>query len=684
MTTRALLLTFAVLFCGALAGAPSASRAQAIDTSHWDAYLDYAYVYSSAEPSALEERLGEYGREAGMTLSDYVGIQSRALRSDTGSHDERLQRRVAVAHLLRYLAEREPRHLDQAVETIASFRDQRGRHENLYWYHYIHAHRALEKGHAGDFTRSVLALWSDVVVPLESPYDTLQALSLSQSPNSGFVAAIPYVFENVARLVLIRSQEMGIHRELDPLAAVVRMLADGRVGAHPEAVPRDASSKDYLDRIIQRLDGPESDSGSLTFTLALFEAGKHHDRARSLLASEGLSDETIKAIGVASGAYQTALNLAQTVQGQAAVYARVLRQLGEVYAAKQRLGVDPYLENPFTIEGAIGVYDELQRDGAGEGWKRLGFRSTGYESYIESMRGLWEEIQEASLNAADYYLTRAIAQPARSADHVRSAARTYSRYLDLFATYASTAGAEAVPDSAYFAAYEAARGYGDAFLAYASTNPTAAEIDLAAQRYLMALRTYPFDRQLWPSLASALERQGRASDYLALARPVADGVARSRHLDAWIQNGEPAADALATARRALSDELVVMYLGFANASGMEQLEASLDDLRARKRDLEAHLLSLANGEHSDGPGPAAPAADAAAISPVLQRAEREREMKEARELLARIESQLDARSRALPLFRATLDTDSLIGELRSQRGHPVHTLLRRMYGERRP
>jgi len=672
-----------VLVWSALSGAPAESRAQAIDTSRWDAYLDYAYVYSSAEPAALEARLDEYGREAGMTLAEYVGIQSRALRSDEAGRDERLLRRVAIAHLLRYLAEREPRHLDQSAEAVSGFRDQRGRHENLYWYHYIQAHRALEKGHAGDFTRSVLALWNEVVVPLESPYDTLQALSLSQSPNSGFVAAIPYVFENVARLVLIRSQEMGIHRDLDPLAAIVRMLADKRVGAHPEAIPREASSKDYLDRIIQRLDGPESDGGSLTFTLALFDAGRHHDRARSLLASEGLGDETIKAIGVASGAYQTALNLAQTVQGQAAVYTRVLRQLGEVYAAKQRLGVDPYVENPFTIEGAIGVYGELMRAGAGEGWKNLGFRQTGYDSYVESVRGLWEEIQEASLNAADYYLTRAIAQPARADDHVRSAARTYSRYLDLFNTYATSAGAEAVPDSAYFAAYEAARGYGDAFLAYASTSPTAGEVDLAAQRYLMAVRIYPFDRQLWPSLASALERQGRASDYLSLARPVADGVARSRHLDAWIQNREPEADSLATARRALSDELVVMYLGFANASGMEQLEASLEDLRARQRDLETQLLALAKGERSGEPGPAAPAADAAPAGSVLERAEREREMREARELLAKIEKQIEARSRALPLFKATLETDSLIGELRSQRGHPVHTLLRRMYSEHR-
>ena len=93
-----------------------------------------------------------------------------------------------------------------------------------------------------------------------------------------------------------------------------------------------ASSRAYLERIIERLEGPESDDGSLTFTLALFEATKNHEAARGLLASQGLNDETVKAMQRASGSYETALNRAATVQGRTAVYTRVLRQIGELYA----------------------------------------------------------------------------------------------------------------------------------------------------------------------------------------------------------------------------------------------------------------------------------------------------------------------------------------------------------------
>ena len=49
--------------------------------------------------------------------------------------------------------------------------------------------------------------------------------------------------------------------------------------------------------------------------MALFEATKYHDRARSLLASEGLSPETLKALRVSSGAYENALRRADTMQG---------------------------------------------------------------------------------------------------------------------------------------------------------------------------------------------------------------------------------------------------------------------------------------------------------------------------------------------------------------------------------
>ena len=47
------------------------------------------------------------------------------------------------------------------------------------------------------------------------------------------------------------------------------------------------------------------------------------------------------------------------------------------------------VEIPFTIEGALQVYTILHDARDGE-WRKLGFRTSGYEAYLESMRGLWE------------------------------------------------------------------------------------------------------------------------------------------------------------------------------------------------------------------------------------------------------------------------------------------------------
>jgi hypothetical protein len=663
-----------------------ASMASAEDDA-WAGYLDYAYVYSSADAEGLRSRLADYGREANIRLEDYVVKHDAGL---TRGGDEAATRRSAIAHLLLYLASGEPDELDRSVDAVRALEDRLTRAENRYWYHYVLAHRALEKGHRYDFVGEVLDLWLRVVTPLEAPYETLQTLSLSDSPNSGFVSALPYLYENVARMVLIRSQQMGVDRDLDPLGAIVRLLQDGRVGAHPDVIPVELTSRGYLERIVNRLDGPESDAGSLTFTLALFEASKYHDRARGLLASDGLTDETVEALRVASGAYESALNRARTLQGQGAVYTRVLRQLGEVYAAKQRLGVDPDIETSFSIEGAIEVYTQLQREGtreAPDAWHELGYASR--EQYVSAMHGLWVEIQEVSLNAADYYLTRAVENPHVADDHARSAARIYSRYLAFFHLFTKGERSPAVPEAAYFAAYEAARGYGDALLRFAPGRLSKKEMELATRRYVSALRLFPFDRDLWKSLTSALERRGLESRYLDMARPVAESVTRSRHVDGWISGDEVGARKIAILRSALADSQALIYMGFAEPSEIAELESSIEELRDRRDDVESQLVAMAKRRDSLGSSspasidPDAPPLPTAPGALALEVGTLDREIEDAKNLLERLEKQIAARTRALPLYKATLDADGLADELRAQRDHSLHTLLRRMYHEGR-
>jgi hypothetical protein len=643
------------------------ARADGERAQVWDGYLDYAYVYTSEEPEALGRRLAGYGREAGLPLDGYA---ARLAAAPAG--DDAARRRLAIAQLLLYLETGDAAHLERSVEAVRALDSKLGQRENRYWHHTVLAHEALEKGRRYDFVGELLDLWLEVIAPMETPYESLQKLSLGDSPSSGFVAALPHLQENVARLVLIRSQQMGIDDSLDPLAALVRLLDDGRIGAHPDVIPVSASSRDYLDRVLERLNGPESDAGSLTFTLALFEATSRHDEARALLAAEGFGAATLEAMRAASSAYETALNRADTLQGQCAVYTRVLRQIGEVYAAKQRLGVDPEIETPFSIEGAIAVYGELAR-GAGEREDELGYGATGHDSFVAALHGLWEEIQEATLNAASYYLAQSVAHPQVADEHSRNAARLYARYLAFFHEHAQAGDEQLVPDSAYFAAYEAAKGYGDALLRFAAGDPSEAEIERVIRRYQVAMRLFPFDRALWPALTDALARAGREREYLGLVQPVAESVTRSRSIDRWIERGEPGAEQIASLRNALSDSLVIMHLGFADAEGIDELERGLEDLRLRRLEAEARLATLERNGHAVEPGPLA----------LIAEQDREREMTEAGQLMERLDQQIAARSRALPLYREAVAADGLAGELRARRDHPGHALLRRLYHENR-
>ncbi|MEE9279631.1 MAG: hypothetical protein V3V67_05610 [Myxococcota bacterium] len=667
----------------------------AADPDPWEGYLEYAYVYSSADAASLAARLVEYGEQAGISLEKYA-----AARFESGfgaRRDERDHRHEAIAYLLLYLADGDVDHLERSVDAAHALENSLGRHENRYWAHYVLAHEALEKRDSEAFVQQILDLWLRVVSPLETPYETLRILSLSQAPSAGFAAALPYVYENIARMILIRSQEKWLDRGLDSLGAVVRMLHDGRVGAHPDIIPREASSWAYLDRIVRRLRGAESDGGSLTFTLALFEARKAHDRARTLLGSEGLEPGTWQALNVATGAYEAAIERAETVQGHCAVFTRALRQLGEVYAARQRFGVDRELETPFTIAKAMQVYRAMY-EARDRDWEELGFRGISHEEYLAAMWRLWEEIQESSLNAAAFHLARSVEHPHRAAELVRIAARTYARYLDFFHRFASYDAREAVPPSAYFAAYDSARGYGDAFLAYPGAAPSKTEVELAVQRYHQAIRLFPFDNELWPAYRGALDREGRGNEYLSRVQSVADGVARSRRLDSWIERNRRGAQRIRTMRRAISDGLALMYLGYADGSGADELQSSLEELREKRAEAARLVADLARersvllGGGFEGAAPPANAAggpakpdDGGTPSRSLLAASKleavERRLAAASFALARIDKQVEARTRALPLYRATLADDALMRELAVERDHPVHELLRQVYHE---
>lgn len=664
----------------------------------WDDYLDHAYVYSAADTVDLRTLIDRAEQAVGTRLADYHA-ESFGIRPTRAPILSELEiRRKAIAELLLYRTGELANGLELATATIDGLDDRLDRHENRYWYHTIHAQRALAAGDASAFVDQILALWLSVITPLEVPFETYRTLALTENGNAGFVRTLPHLYESVARLILVHSQSEALDGDIDPLAAIVRVLADERVGADPETVPVEASSKDFLDHLVARLDGPESDGGSLSYTLALVSAERAHQIARAKLAEDGFSDPALAAIRDSVAAYQRAMRAASTLQGQVAIYTRALRQQSEVFATGERTGKAVGIDIPFSLDRGIELYEALHAARAG-GWEKLGYLDQGRDAYVAAMQGLWAEIQDASFNAARYYMAHQNDAGQIDDESIVNAINHYSRYLHAFERFSGDATGESLPDSAYFGAYQAARGIGDGVLFFSAGDASPQQISEAIAQYQRALAYFPFDRALWGTLAVALQRSGKEADFLAVAQPLASRVVHSRHLDRWIANRLSEGPVLESFRRAFANDRSLVYFGFADETKIGALEAefarlakdrqaiaqsiaenrSERDTLNEKRRLAHRLATETSGENQGPipPGVAAPGRSAESYE--IERIARDLDRLDLQSV--RLDARFEAIAEALPIFKATLGHEDLIRELAVQRDHPVHALLRRLAEE---
>ena len=290
----------------------------------------------------------------------------------------------------------------------------------------------------------------------------------------------------------------------------------------------------------------------------------------------------------------------------------------------------------------------------------------------------------------------------RDDESIVHAINHYSRYLHAFERYKGDPTAESLPDSAYFGAYVAARGIGDGVLLFAEGDASVEQLEEAIAQYSHALAYFPFDRDLWSTLAVALQRSGRESSFLAVAKPIADGVARSRHLDRWIQNDAAWAKPLASFREAFENDRSLVYFGFADEARLGELEVEFARLQEERQEVvqsiastrserdqlneqrrAAHRLAAEASGEIDSPAP--PTVTSAPRTPESHViASLGLDLATLSSNNERLDAKIDAISQSLPIFKATLGHESLLWELSSQRDHPVHGLLRRYAEEYAP
>ena len=116
--------------CAVVLALASTASARQTDPTKWEAYLDYAYMYSSADSKALGQRLVQYGREAGLTLEEYLYEAYESVReveqevADRETADRRLVEPVTLLADRLVGLELAP---DGSFEIIASMKEQPGK-----------------------------------------------------------------------------------------------------------------------------------------------------------------------------------------------------------------------------------------------------------------------------------------------------------------------------------------------------------------------------------------------------------------------------------------------------------------------------------------------------------------------------------------------------------------------------
>ena len=177
------------------------------ETDAWSGYLDYAYVYSSAEPEALAARLRDYGNESrhlARRLRHATSFEPAAPRTATSDEEDAASAASAIARPAAVPLERaSPMRSRRASTGGARARGPaRPSREPLLVPLHPGAPRARARARAstscGDDARRS---GSPSSCRSRRPTRRSTRSRSSDAPNSGFVAALPYIYENIARMV---------------------------------------------------------------------------------------------------------------------------------------------------------------------------------------------------------------------------------------------------------------------------------------------------------------------------------------------------------------------------------------------------------------------------------------------------------------------------------------------------
>ncbi len=533
MSCRLILL---IIFCLGIGCRAQATEAPA---PKWDSLLEVTYRFSWYPRADLQKLLETKSAEFGQSLEEYRAL---LLKEITGGRAPSVRirpadfvtglpwreyYRLSLAEFCLFLATNQEIHLQNAQEALSVLAEKTDQPEIEFWNYVYRSHQACLARNRDAFIAAAYHIWQNVILRFE--LETL--IFPSEAAQVGFVRNLPYLYENLAHLVIrkaILEQEIP---ELYPLSAII-------LDIQPK-LKIENGYKTMVDQVVERMHGANSDNSNLNYAVALLEAtSRRYD-------FEDEKDEAHLAakFNLARKYYLLAYNWADTGKGKAAILSEhmgflnyVIRRFSDrndLLVSKQFFNNLPALANDH-LEKAIAYFDQLaapavqKKDGQPEGFEDR-------KIYLQTMHQLWDTTAKLAITLSGYY--QANRTPEHAAD-IFAAVRPLEQYCDLFARHAP-GNPEILPDNAYFLTAYAARELAGLYREHArfSTDNRADALAFAYQ--LQATEIFPLDLPGILQLAFQCTLDGRVRDYFQYSSPLAARLRVSKGAVGWDSRDAP-------------------------------------------------------------------------------------------------------------------------------------------------
>lgn len=509
----------------------------------WDGLLDVGYRFTFLPDEDLKEVLASEGKKYGQNLSKYVELWDEIINETTSSEEETMSeededdafpaafyRRLAVGQFFLYLSDHDEKNLDAALQTMDMLAKRRQSPRTIFWNNFILAHKSLLQKDSASFSHNVFRIWTDVVLVLERG----QLMFGSSVGATGFSGSLPYLYENLAHLIL--NQGIVKHKvpNLHALGAIIWALKD-RLTVNKGYYP-------LAESIWNRMSGATSDRFSINFAMMFLEGEMHWINFEDAKTAK----EAAASFALAKSHYDLALKWANTSKGKAATLNKLLQSMMRIINGMSR-GVEtvnviaaddiPGISEQY-VSAAKDLFRKLSPDLIlNEGlWTEEGFNNR--DNFLSSMHELWANIAQLNVVTARYYsqIMDKTRHPVKKIRKMSKVIKPYSSYLTFFEEFTQADHKKIVPDNAYFYAAYMASEIASLHRMKATYSEDSKEHELAFARQLQAIEIFPFDIVGLIELSVQVSQEGLVDTYIDNVWPLIDRFKKSHILKSWAKS----------------------------------------------------------------------------------------------------------------------------------------------------